>query len=311
MLSRTAENLYWMSRYIERAESVARLMEMGQRMAMLPGAGERDEWRSVVASCGCSDLFGPGERISEVQAARALVLDPENPNSIRSCLAQARANAKAVRTALTREMWESLNDGWRRLESVDDAAASLRRELPEILDWTKRRANLLRGAAQTSMLRNDGWDFMRIGGCVERADMTLRLLDVKYFVLLPETDVVGGGRDHHQWTSVLHATSATRAFHHVYRGDYAPWQITDFLLLNRKFPRSLSYCYRQILSGLNSLEKEYGDRHPCHDTARAMMDRLEGAGMGEVFQQGLHEFVSEALGVNARLSGEISAAYHF
>jgi len=311
MLSRTAENLYWMSRYIERAESVARLMEMGQRMAMLPGAGERDEWRSVVASCGCSDLFGPGERISEVQAARALVLDPENPNSIRSCLAQARANAKAVRTALTREMWESLNDGWRRLEGVDDGAASLRRELPELLDWTKRRANLLRGAAQTSMLRNDGWDFMRIGGCVERADMTLRLLDVKYFVLLPETDVVGGGRDHHQWTSVLHATSATRAFHHVYRGDYAPWQITDFLLLNRKFPRSLSYCYKQILSGLNSLEREYGDRHACHDTARAMMDRLEGAGMGEVFQQGLHEFVSEALGVNARLSGEISAAYHF
>ncbi|MEC9431322.1 MAG: alpha-E domain-containing protein [Pseudomonadota bacterium] len=311
MLSRTAENLFWMARYIERAESTARLMEMGQRMAMLPGAGERDEWRSVVTSCGSAHHFDDGERITEVAAARSLVLDPENPSSIRACLAAARANGKAVRTALTREMWEGLNDGWRKLEAVDDNAQSLRRELPELLDWTKRRANLFRGAAETSMLRNDGWDFMRIGGFIERADMILRLLDVKYFVLLPETDVVGGGRDHHQWTSVLHATSATRAFHHVYKGDYAPWQITDFLLLNRAFPRSLSHCYRQTLGHLEHIERRYGARHPCHDTARAMVERLEGAGMGELFKQGLHEFVSDALGVTARLSREIKEAYHF
>ena len=311
MLSRTAENLSWMARYIERAESVARLMEMGSRMAMLPGAGERDEWRSVLASCGCGDLFGKGERVSEVQAARALVLDPENPSSIRACLGAARANGKAGRTALTREMWETLNDGWRRLEAVDDSAASLRRELPELLDWTKRRANLFRGAAETSMLRTDGWDFMRLGGFIERADMILRLLDVKYFVLLPETDVVGGGRDHHQWTSVLYATSATRAFHHVYKGDYAPWQITDFLLLNRQFPRSLHHCYRKIGERLDSLAHEYGARHDCHETHAAMLRRLEGAAMGEVFQHGMHEFVSDALGVTARLSAEISRAYHF
>jgi len=310
MLSRTAENLYWMARYIERAESVARLMEMGQRMTLLPGAGERDEWRSVVNTCGASALFEKGETISEVAAARALVLDPDNASSIRACLTRARNNGKAVRTALTREMWEALNDGWRRLETVEDGAG-LRRELPELLDWTKRRANLFRGAAETSMLRNDGWDFMRLGGFVERADMILRLLDVKYWVLLPETDVVGGGRDHHQWTAVLHATSAMRAFHHVYRGDYAPWKIADFLLLNRAFPRSLTYCYRQIGSHLDHIGRRYGQRHACHGTAMEMLARLEDAGMGEIFQQGLHDFVQEGLQANARLSGEISRAYHF
>ncbi len=311
MLSRTAESLFWMARYLERAESTARMMEMGSRMAMLPGAGERDEWRSVVMSCGCGDLFEKEERISEVAAARALVLDGDNPSSIRACLAMARANGKAVRTALTREMWESLNDDWRRLEGVDETTSNLRRELPELLDWTKRRANLFRGAAETSMLRSDGWDFMRLGGFIERADMILRLLDVKYYTLLPETDVVGGGRDHHQWTSVLHATSATRAFHHVYKGDYAPWQITDFLLLNRAFPRSLNYCYRQIGAHLDHISRSYGARHDCHATAAGMVARLEDAGMGELFQQGLHEFVSEALGVTARLGREISRAYHF
>lgn len=310
MLSRTAEHLFWLARYIERAESTARLIEMGQRMAMLPGAGARDEWRSVVMAAGAATHFAADERITETTAVRALLLDPANPSSIRACLAQARANGKAVRTALTREMWEAMNDGWRRLETVEDGA-SLRRELPELLDWTRGRATLFRGAAEAGMLRNDGWDFLRMGGFVERADMVLRLLDVKYYVLLPETEVVGGGRDHHQWTSVLHATSASRAYHHVYRGDYTPWKIADFLILNRAFPRSLIHCYRETGRHLDRLARRYGKRHACHTTANVMIARLEDAGMGELFRDGLHEFIGEAIRVNGRLSAEISRAYHF
>lgn len=310
MLSRTAESLFWMARYLERAESIARFLEMGQRMAMLPGAGARDEWRSVVVSCGAGEVFEPGERITEGAAINALLLDPENPSSIRSCLSKARANGKAVRTALTRDMWEALNDGWRRLETVE-AGSNLRRELPELLEWTKARAALFRGAAETGMLRHDGYDFMRLGGNIERADMILRLLDVKYHVLLPETDVVGGGRDHHQWTAVLHATSASRAYHHVYKGDYAPWKIADFLLLNHAFPRSLLFCYREIGRHLDRLGRRYGQRHECHSTAAAMIGRLEDAGMGEVFQQGLHDFIVGAIATTGRLSAQISRAYHF
>lgn len=309
MLSRTAQNLYWLARYLERAESTARLIEMGQRMTMLPGGGDRQEWRSVIRTTGNAERFDEVGPLNEAAIVRGLLLDADNPSSIHACLARARANGKAIRTALTQEMWEALNDGWRRLEAVDEQTA--RRDLPGILDWVKARAASFRGAAETGMLRTEGYDFLRLGGFVERADMTLRLLNVKYFVLLPETDVVGGGRDYHQWTSVLYALSATRAFHHVYKGDYAPWKIADFLLLNAAFPRSVAFSYEHAGHCLDRLARRYGARHGCHGTLTEALDRLHGSDISTVFNIGLHEFVDDYIGLTARLSAEISAAYHF
>ncbi|MGF1551155.1 MAG: alpha-E domain-containing protein [Paracoccaceae bacterium] len=309
MLSRNAESLYWTGRYIERAECTARLIEMGHRMAMLPGHYGDREWRSVAAASGAAHLLEDEASVDDAAIIRTLMLDEDNPSSIRSCLRAARANARAVRTALTRDMWESLNDGWRRLEEIDLATA--RRDLPALLEWVKTRGALFRGATMTSMLRHDRYDFLIAGVHVERADMTLRLLDVKYYVLLPETDVVGGGRDHHQWTSVLHATSAMRAFHHVYRGDYSPWKIADFMILNRRFPRSVAFCYDQIGDSLDRLARGYGARHDCHQTAGEMVARLGDAEMGELFSHGLHDFITEAVGHTRRLNAEIYRAYHF
>src|SRR5262249_34996598 len=160
-------------------------------------------------------------------------------------------------------------------------------------------------------LRNDGYFFLRMGGLIERADMTLRLLDVKYYVLLPETDVVGGGRDYHQWTSVLRATSALRAYHHVYKGDYTPWGIADFLILNAIFPRSVSYCYRAIRRFLDDLADFYGEKQACQATAAEMVALLDGVKIERLFQNGLHEFISDAIGTTRRLSDQISKAYHF
>ncbi|MEM8792725.1 MAG: alpha-E domain-containing protein [Pseudomonadota bacterium] len=309
MLSRTAENLFWMARYMERADCTARLIEMGNRMAMLPGAHEHQEWLSVARACGAGEIFDETAVVTEDKILAALMLDGENPSSIRACLARARANGRAVRTALTRDMWETLNEGWRRLDSVDTRTAH--RELPVLLDWIKARATLFRGASATSMLRNDGFDFLNLGMNLERADMTLRLLDVKYWVLLPETDVVGGGRDHHQWTSVLHATSAMRAYHQMYRGDYAPWKIADFLILNRAFPRSVAFCYDQLDNSLGRLDKAYGERHACHATAASMIKAMEQREMGELFREGLHEFIHDGIHTTRRLNTEISSAFHF
>lgn len=309
MLSRTAESLYWMGRYIERAECTARLIEMGHRMAMLPGSYSDDAWRSVAAACGATHLFEGEAVITDAAILRTLMLDLENPSSIRSCLRQARANGRAVRIALTRDMWETLNEGWRRLDEID--VASAQRDLPALLDWIKTRAITFRGAAATSMLREDRYDFLFLGFHVERADMMLRLLDVKYYVLLPETEVVGGGRDYHQWTSMLHATSALRAFHHVYRGDYSPWKIADFLILHRAFPRSVAFCYEQIGHFLDRLARGYGQRHACHSTANEMIARLDDIEMGEIFQEGLHDFINDAITVTRRLNTEIYRAYHF
>ncbi len=307
LLSRTAENLYWLGRYVERADSTARLIEMGHRMAMLPGSFTRNEWRSVAAASGCLDRFEDEASITEAAIVRTLMLDNENPSSIRACLERARANGRSVRTALTVPVWEALNDGWRRLELMDPGNAQ--RDLPAVLDWVKSRSALIRGAAQGTMLRNGGYHFLTLGGLIERADMTLRLLDVKSYVLLPETEVVGGGRDHHQWTSVLHATSALRAYHHVYRGDYSPQTIADFLILNRQFPRSAAFCYAEIAQALDALSQGYGEAHDCQRTAAKMVEDLGRLRMGEIFRIGLHEFVLEAIGRTHRLGTEIYRAY--
>ena len=310
MLSRTAENIFWMARYIERAESTARLIQMGQRMTILPGPIHREEWRSVLQVSGSDGLVEVGRVVDEEDIVRLLVLDEANPSSICSCLGRARANGRAVRTALTQDMWEALNDDWRRLETYDLPRA--RRDLPELLDWVKTRASTFRGTVETGQLRNEGHDFLRIGGAIERAEMTLRLLDVKYYVLLPETAVVGGGRDHYQWTSVLHALTAARAYHHVYGGaGYTPWQIADLLILNPQFPRSVAFCFGQISWHLDRLAQAHGQRGAAHETAATMLAELRGRERGEIFEDGLHEFVANALIVTNRLSREIAQAYHF
>lgn len=309
MLSRAADNLYWMARYMERAEATARLITMGQRMAILPGAHHRDEWRSVVKVTGCEDHFPPEAIVKESDIVAYLLLDLDNPSSVRSCLARARANGKSIRTALTQDMWEALNEGWRKLDSYDVGDA--RQQLPALIDWIKTRAMTFRGAADAGQLRNEGHDFLRIGGSIERAQMTLRLLDVKYYVLLPETEVVGGTRDHYQWTSVLHALSGNRAYHHVYGGAYTPWQITDFLMLNTMFPRSVAYCYRQIAYRLARLAESHNGMKPCHETIAQMVGSLDGITSGEIFRIGLHKSVVVGLGMTNRLAAEIAEAYHF
>jgi len=309
MLSRTAENLFWMARYMERAEATARLLTMGQRMAILPGASLRDEWRSVVQVTECEEMFAKDGLIRESDIIEHLMLDPDNPASIRSCLARARQNGKSVRTALTQEMWESLNEGWRKLETYGVAEA--RRDFAELVDWVKNRAMMFRGATESSHLRNEGHDFLRVGGSLERAQMTLRLLDVKYYVLLPETEVVGGHRDHYQWTSVLHALSGSRAYHHVYGGSYSPWQITDFLMLNRQFPRSVLYCFDQVAYRLQRLANWHGQRTPANVRSEEMVKDLAEADSGEIFRKGLHDMVQSKIVQCNMLGLEIAQAYHF
>ena len=309
MLSRTAENLFWMARYLERAESTARLITMGQRMAVLPGYAYRDEWRSVLRVTDSESFVQPGAPITEEDIARILLLDPENPASIQACLVRARANGRSVRIRLTQEMWEALNMSWRRFEGLSAAEAC--QELPALIDWVKTRASVFRGAAETGMMRHAGHAFMSIGGALERAQMTLRLLDVKYFVLLPETDVVGGGRDHYQWTSVLHALSGIRAYHHVYGGAYSPAHISDFLMVNRAFPRSVAYCVDQMRWHLERLAEEHGVHADCHETVDEIFELLLEGRDGAIFQRGLHESVQQCLKMTNQLALEIAESYHF
>jgi len=187
MLSRTADNLFWMARYMERAETAARLLDVGARIAMLPNSeqGYRNEWEALLHACGSYDAFDrkygdPVQRNIESH----LFFDRENPSSVASCITSARENGRIVRTALTTQMWDALNSAFEELRQIEREPRS-DQSLSRLTDWTWRHCAMVRGAMEATHLRNDGWDFLNIGYYLERADSTARLLDVKYYVLLP------------------------------------------------------------------------------------------------------------------------------
>lgn len=311
LLGRTANGLYWMSRYIERAENMARIVDAGLRLALTRTDSSADEWSSVVLSAGAADAFAA--RHSDYTAdtvADFLLRDTSNPSSVLSSIDTARANARMVRTALTRETWESINEAWMTCRRLL-AAPIDQRELPRILDAIKRETAQIRGAFYGTMLRNEIFDFAQIGSYVERADNTARILDVKYYVLLPSISWVGSSLDNYQWESILRSVSAHRSYRWVYEADYKPTNIADFLILNRRMPRSLTFCYRMIGESLNFLADEYGERHACHTTLEDIRSRLKPGTIAGVFDAGLHEFLGDFIRDNNRLGTEVARDYRF
>jgi len=312
MLSRTADNLFWLSRYVERADFVARILDAAHRFASLPtsyGGGGSNEWESALASAGDPDAFKT--HYSAVNADTVcdfLAFSPHNPSSIRSCIERARTNARAVRTALTIEMWEAINDAWLELKRFDGRGMS-REEFSGFLDWVKGVSLAFDGSAYRTMLRNDAFWFTRLGGAVERADNTARILDVKYQLLLPETERVGGSLDYFQWTTILREVSALTAYHWVYRQSVKPWLVADLLILNPQMPRSLANCYEILVRHLDLIAESYGRRGPSQRFASNMRAKLSSTKIDDIFEQGLHEFIEEFIAENNRLGSAIAEQY--
>lgn len=311
MLSRTADNLFWLARYIERAEYLARVLEASIRLANLPSAyaGSANEWASAVATAGCADQFYKAhETATRETVIDFLAFSPDNPSSIRSCFEIARLNARAVRTALTVEMWDAINGGWLELRKYRAKRLS-EDELGGFIALVKETGLRFDGSAYRTMLRSDGYWFSRLGVMVERADNTARILDVKYHVLLPGSEQVGGSLDYFQWSAILRAVSALTAYHWVYKENLKPWLIADLLILNDQMPRSLAACYESIVRNLDSLSLAYGRQGPAQRAARSTRARLENARIDDLFQSGLHEFVTEFITDNNRLTSAISQQY--
>lgn len=311
MLGRTANDLYWMARYVERAENMARLLEVGHRLSLLPHEGGDSEWRSTLRSAGCDRGYLARHGGYEAdKVINYMLLDRDNPSSVCACLDSARRNARAQRTAITRDMWESLNSAW--IEWPSRAKAGLGpNELPPLFAWVRERSALFRGAMLNTILRNDTYFFTQLGTFVERADNTARILDVKYYVLLPQNELVGGGVDSAQWTAILRSVSAHRSFRWVYRDAFKPWHIAEFLMLSPEMPRSLRSCYGEIARALAGLSECYGKRHACQDLAERTLAALKESQMNAIFQSGLHEFLSRFIATNNRLASDIAATYHF
>jgi uncharacterized alpha-E superfamily protein len=313
MLGRSANDLFWMSRYIERAENIARLLEVGYRIALLPreGDGQDNEWYSTLRSAGCEKGYLSKYGAYDTRdVVNYMLFDPDNPSSVYSSLATARRNARAQRTALTREMWESLNSAWLEFSSTDKAKIGSN-ELPRLFDWIKERSALFRGTLLNTILRNDTFYFSQLGTFLERADNTARILDVKYYVLLPHNEIVGGEIDSVQWAAILRSVSAHRSYRWVYKDSYKPWQIADYLILNRQMPRSLHSCYEEIVSALDQLGGFYGSNNGCQSLAHETRGLLAEGDMSAIFQSGLHEFLAEFIARNNRLGNQISTTYHF
>jgi len=311
MLSRTADNLYWLARYVERAEYLARILEATQRLTALPIAygGSTNEWESAVATAGCPAAFAASySEANEETVTDFLAFSPANPSSIRNCFEVARGNARAVRTALTMEMWDAINGGWLEIRRFGAGGAS-REDLARFLRVVQEYSLRFDGSAYRTMLRNDAYWFSRLGVFVERADNTARILDVKYHLLLPAHQHVGGPLDYFQWAAILRSVSALTSYHWVYRESLKPWLIADLLILNDQMPRSLASCYENMVRHLDQIAQLYGRQGPAQRQARAVRTRLQNSSMDDVFQHGLHEFIGEFVSDNNRLGSIITQQY--
>ncbi|VDC30816.1 alpha-E domain-containing protein [Pseudogemmobacter humi] len=309
MLSRTADNLFWIARYMERADTAARLLDMGCRISLIPSAqGYRSEWDSVLQATGTGDLFRRkyGEPVQR-NLESWLFFDRDNPSSVASCLTAARENGRIVRTALTAQVWDALNTAFQELRQLERAGPS--RDPSELTDWAARQSAMVRGAIDATLLRDDGYNFLNIGYHLERADSTARLMDVKYYVLLPRLDFVGSGLDNYQWSALLRAMGAGRAFHWAYGGEVTAARIADFLILNRQNPRSLITCVAGIAGHLDLLARAYGRESAAQARAHDMRAALEAGTVARIFDEGLHEYLSRFIGEAAALGTLIHEIY--
>ncbi|SES15396.1 Uncharacterized conserved protein, Alpha-E superfamily [Tranquillimonas rosea] len=311
MLSRTAENLFWMARYIERAETNARLLEVGARNALIPNTsgGFRTEWDSVLQASGSAEGFY--EKYGDVVERNVetwMFFDHDNPSSVASCISQARENGRIVRTALTSQVWDALNNAFSEIRAFGRTERS-KISLSDLSEWTLRTTALVRGSALATQLRNDGYDFTNIGHHLERADSTARLLDVKYYVLLPQASFVGSGLDNYQWRTLLRAMSAHRAFSWAYGGEITPPKIVDFLVLNRASPRSLLTALEGASEHLDRLARGYGRSTEAQSQVRTLVGELAEMTVDDIFEEGLHEFLTRFIGDTAGLAATVHATY--
>jgi len=313
MLSRTAANLYWTGRYVERADFLTRLLNATMRLAALPSTygGDPTAWSGTLSAAGVDEAFAEtGGEPTEEAVVRYLAVAEDNPSSIRNCLERARGNARAVRTGLTREAWEALNSAWHEVQRFGLGELSKSRA-GEFTEMVQRAVAVFDGAAGRTMLRDDAYWFLQLGAAVERADNTARLLDVKYHLLLPRDEPIGGSLDYFQWATILRTVSALTAYRWVYRDAVKPWLVADLLIFNPRMPRSLTCCYLEIVELLDKLGAGSGRRGPAHRRAAQIELHLRESDIEAVFAGGLHEFLEQFTIDNNQLGLAIGEQFAF
>ena len=300
-----------MFRFLERAENTARLIEAGFRIALTRSTDPESEWKSVIVTSAAQTAYEARHAgYDSSQVTDFLLRDPKNPSSVLSVIKSARDNARLVRTALTSEVWLAVNETWMLLREVLKEPVP-ETELPHVLATIRQQSALVRGAMHGTMLRNDIYDFCRLGTFVERMDSTARIIDVKYYALLPSPSFVGSRMDNVQWETILRSVSAYRSYRSAVDGGYTPAGIARFLILDRRLPRSLAFCASTITENLTYLSEDYSDRRPSLELAETLNARLRDRDITAIFDEGLHEFLNSVLADTAALGLQIEQDYRF
>ena len=312
MLGRVANGIFWMYRYLERAENTARLLAAGHRMSLTRGGdAATEEWRSVLTTLGLLQAY----KASHDDFAGAHVCDfvlrgKGNDESVLRMFERARFNARTCRSAITLEVWEAVNEGWMTLR--EQLARPVREaSLGQVLAEIRRESTLARGATHGSMMRNEIYCFARAGTFIERADNTARILDVKYYLLLPSLAYVGTVLDTAQWDNVLRSLSGERAYRWLNAGRMDARSIAEFVILDARFPRSLAFCYSAMRENLAALARLHGQEGEAHALMRQADQQLTGKTVEEIFDQGLHQFLLAFIVRTRAVASAIAEQYRF
>lgn len=306
MLSRVANSIYWLNRYIERAENVARFIDANYHIALdIPDNGA-DQWQPLINTTGDHELFKKlhGEATRE-NAIEFLVFDRNNPNSIYSCVRAARENSRSIREYISSEMWEQINSFYLM---INMAAKEESMDLPHrfLMDIMNASHTFI-GITDATMSHGDGWHFARLGQMLERADKTSRILDVKYFILLPSVDYVGSSYDNLLWGALLRSASAFEMYRKRY-GRIDPRHIVDFLLLDAHFPRALHYCLQRAMTSMNmitgSAQGTFSNKAEQH--LGKLLSEFNYGVVEDIFEYGLHEYLDST---QSRIN-EVGAKIH-
>lgn len=308
MLSRVADSIFWLNRYIERAENYARFIDVNLNLTLDLPPGMPEQWQPLVFTTGDGRLFEElyGEP-TKSNVLRFLIADKRNPSSIYSCLHRARENARTIRDWLSLDIWEHVNDLFMDIrERTADIDSLVDDPLP-LTDAVRRNCLFFYGLADTTVSHSEGWHFGTLGRLIERADKTSRLLDVKYFILLPEVADIGGSFDLLQWSSVLKSASAFEMYNRKFDA-IKPLDIATFLLLDDEFPRAVRFCMGNCEESLRKITGVSGGRFSniAEKSIGQFRSELDYTDIKDIFNQGLHEYLDS---LQLRLNDISNALY--
>ncbi|MEY4481855.1 MAG: hypothetical protein RIQ84_1017 [Pseudomonadota bacterium] len=297
MLSRTADHLYWMSRYTERAENTARMLDVNYQMSLLPQSAEVSEqaWRALLEISELTEAFDASHVLmSPRDVIQFMVSDMNNPSSIMRCLQAARENARAVRGSMTTELWETINTTW--LEAQKKMRDGILETAPsEFFEWVKFRSHQTRGVQHGTMVRDEVYYFIRLGTFLERADNTARLLDVKSLTAENMRDHGSDSvDDFYYWAAILRSVSAFETYRKVYRDVITPERVAELLILRTDMPRSLVACVNEVVDLLGKVRNSHSSKTITQ--ARNLLAELRDANIHEILEKGLHQFLTGFLG---------------